>query len=42
MISLAHNLGMDVVAEGIETEEQAREVRLLGLNMPRDFSSPNP
>jgi diguanylate cyclase (GGDEF)-like protein len=37
IISLAHNLGMDVVAEGIETAEQANEVRSLGCKYAQGF-----
>jgi len=37
IISLAHNLGMDVVAEGIETVEQANEVRSLGCKYAQGY-----
>ena len=37
IISLAHNLGMDVVAEGIETGEQAKEVRSLGCKYAQGY-----
>ncbi len=33
IILMAHGLGMDVVAEGIETEEQMRRLALLGCDM---------
>lgn len=37
IISLAHNLGLDVVAEGIETGEQASEVRSLGCKYAQGY-----
>jgi EAL domain-containing protein (putative c-di-GMP-specific phosphodiesterase class I) len=32
IINLAHSLKLDVVAEGVETEEQSRLLRLLGCD----------
>jgi EAL domain-containing protein (putative c-di-GMP-specific phosphodiesterase class I) len=42
IITLAHALGMDVVAEGVETEEQVRSLRELGCELAqgRYFFSP--
>jgi EAL domain-containing protein (putative c-di-GMP-specific phosphodiesterase class I) len=37
IISLAHNLGMDVVAEGVETSEQANELRSLGCKYAQGY-----
>jgi EAL domain-containing protein (putative c-di-GMP-specific phosphodiesterase class I) len=37
IISLAHNLGMDVVAEGVETAEQANEFRSLGCKYAQGY-----
>jgi predicted signal transduction protein with EAL and GGDEF domain len=37
IISLADNLGMDVVAEGIETVEQADELKLLGCQYAQGY-----
>jgi len=44
IVSLAHTLGMDVVAEGIETEAQWRHLRLLGCEYGQGyhFSKPLP
>jgi EAL domain-containing protein (putative c-di-GMP-specific phosphodiesterase class I) len=36
-LSLAHGLGLDVVAEGIETEEQAATLRTLGCGVAQGF-----
>jgi EAL domain-containing protein (putative c-di-GMP-specific phosphodiesterase class I) len=37
IISLAHALSMDVVAEGVETAEQAAELRALGCEYAQGF-----
>jgi predicted signal transduction protein with EAL and GGDEF domain len=37
VISLGHGLGMDVVAEGIETVEQANEIRSLGCQYAQGY-----
>jgi diguanylate cyclase (GGDEF)-like protein/PAS domain S-box-containing protein len=37
IVGLAHNLGMDVVAEGVETLEQAAELRSLGCEYAQGF-----
>ncbi len=37
IVGLAHALGMDVVAEGVETAEQAAELRALGCEFAQGF-----
>jgi EAL domain-containing protein (putative c-di-GMP-specific phosphodiesterase class I) len=37
IVGLAHNFGMDVVAEGVETAEQLACVRRLGCNFAQGF-----
>jgi diguanylate cyclase (GGDEF)-like protein len=37
IIGLAHNLKLDVVAEGVETEEQLRLIRALGCDLSQGF-----
>lgn len=37
IISLGHELGMEIVAEGIETEEQARQLRAWGCEQGQGF-----
>ena len=37
IVGLAHTLGMDVVAEGVETAEQASELRALGCEFAQGF-----
>jgi EAL domain-containing protein (putative c-di-GMP-specific phosphodiesterase class I) len=37
IINLAHSLKLKVVAEGVETEEQSRLLRLLGCNEMQGF-----
>jgi diguanylate cyclase (GGDEF)-like protein len=42
VVSLAHGLGITVVAEGIETEEQARRLSDLGCDMGQGFAWAHP
>jgi diguanylate cyclase (GGDEF)-like protein/PAS domain S-box-containing protein len=37
VVALAHNLGMDVVAEGVETTEQLEHLRELGCELAQGF-----
>jgi diguanylate cyclase (GGDEF)-like protein/PAS domain S-box-containing protein len=37
IVALAHNLGMDVVAEGVETGDQLSEIRALGCDYAQGF-----
>jgi diguanylate cyclase (GGDEF)-like protein/PAS domain S-box-containing protein len=37
VINLAHNLGMNVIAEGVETHDQARQLRRLGCEFAQGF-----
>ncbi|HEY6779828.1 MAG TPA: EAL domain-containing protein, partial [Thermoleophilaceae bacterium] len=37
IMSLAHAMGLHVVAEGVETEQQARELRALGCPVAQGF-----
>ncbi len=42
IINLAHSLKLKVVAEGVETEEQSRLLRLLGCDEMQGFLISNP
>ena len=44
IIGLAHTLGLEVIAEGIESEEQARVLKEMGYDFAQDyhFSKPLP
>ena len=37
VVGLAHNLGMEVVAEGVETKAQAKQLRKLGCTLAQGF-----
>ncbi len=42
MVSMAHNMGMRVVAEGVETQGQAELLRSIGCNMGQGFYFAHP
>ena len=37
IIGLGHTLGLDVVAEGVETVQQLRELRRLGCDLAQGY-----
>ena len=41
LIAMAHNLGLDVIAEGVETEGQARSCRTSSARRRRVISTPS-
>ncbi len=39
IITLAHNLGMDAIAEGVETSAQAKKLKALGCEYAQGYLS---
>ena len=37
MVGMAHALGMSVVAEGVETEDQLEELRVIGVDFAQGY-----
>src|SRR5207248_9466083 len=37
VVNLAHGLGLSAVAEGVETSEQSRQLRLIGCDLAQGF-----
>ena len=42
MISLAHTLGLEVVAEGVETDEQGHFLRMRGCELMQGYAFSRP
>jgi EAL domain-containing protein (putative c-di-GMP-specific phosphodiesterase class I) len=42
IIELAHTLGLEVIAEGVETEEQARLLREMGCDLAQGYHFARP
>jgi EAL domain-containing protein (putative c-di-GMP-specific phosphodiesterase class I) len=42
IIELAHTLGLEVIAEGVETEEQARLLREMGCDFAQGYHFARP